>query len=230
MSEKVFELKSDIKRLSFMERGDAYDLKAFDFSKMSELRNIHKEKSLDLPETTFFYKYSTHEYVSTLDNLHALQTNCIYSKRMIDVLLSVRDFKHRLYPVAILEEGAIKFQKKSDGYVPPKPYGDPEFFKLQSIRDDLFILQTLEFLDVFDWEKSKYRKYDETDTSPGSVKEYVFKEPSGGYPPLFRLPYHPVHLFISGEARAALKKAGIRGIAFSPLEDTWQSEVDLAIS
>lgn len=219
MTDKVYELRSNIKRLSYMESGDAYDLKAFDFPEITEIREVHQKRTLDLPETTFFYQYSTTKYVAELDCLDSAQTNCIYSSRMIDALLSVRGFAYNSYPIVVLEEGAIKFQSNPDGYKAPKPYEDPEFFKTKSMRDDLFIFQTLEFLDVFDWEKSDYKQSELSKEvgSPGSVNEYIFKEPSEGFPPLFRLPYHPVRQFISAEAREALKKARIRGSAFLSL-------------
>ncbi len=219
MSDKVYELRSNIRRLSSMERGDAYDLKEFDFPKMGEIRRVYENRLLQLPETTFFYLYSDKRSIQTLDSFHASDTDCVYSKKMIDVLLAVRDFRHRQYPIAVLEEGAIKFQRNPDGYRTPKPYDDPESFKKKSLRDDLFIFQTLEFLDVFDWEKSDYRQsaLSKEVGSAGRVNEYVFKEPSGGFPPLFRLVNDPVSLFISAEARAALKKAGIVGPAFLSL-------------
>jgi hypothetical protein len=219
MNDKVYEFRNNISRLSSMERGDAYDLKEFDFPKMGEIRRIYENRLLELPETTFFYLYSHKSYIQTLDSFHALDTDCIYSKKMIDTLLSVRDFKHHMYPIAVLEEGAIKFQRNPNGYKAPKPYEDPQSFKKKSLREDLLIFQTLEFLDVFDWEKSDYRQSELSKEvgSPGRVNEYVFKEPSGGFPPLFRLVNDPITLFISAEARDALNKAGIRGPAYLSL-------------
>lgn len=219
MTDKVYELRSNIKRLSYMERGDTHDLKAFDFSDMAEIRKIHQKRMLKLPEITFFYEYSNQKFVRELDSLYSPQTNCIYSQKMIDALLSVQEFRYHLYSIAVLEEGAVKFQSNPDGYESPKPYEDLERSKTKSIRDDLFIFQTLEFLDVFDWEKSDYKQSDLSKEvgSPGSVNEYVFKEPLDGFPPLFRLVNDPIPLFISAEAREALKKAGIRGTAFLSL-------------
>ena len=77
MSDLAYLLQKDINRLSHMERGDAYDIKAFEFPKMSELRYAYQIRPLDLPQKTFFYEYSKDEYINNLDSLHASETNCI---------------------------------------------------------------------------------------------------------------------------------------------------------
>ena len=231
MSDLAYLLQKDINRLSHMERGDAYDIKAFEFPKMSELRYAYQIRPLDLPQKTFFYEYSKDEYINNLDSLHAPETNYIFSQRMIEILLSVKDFKHRKYPIKILRDIAIKFLKNPDGYKIPNPYEELDFFEKKSIRNDMFILQTIELLDVFDWEKSIYKQSElskEVGTA-GHVSEYVLKEPKGGLPPLFHISASPTLLFISREAREALKIAKIKGLAFGSLKNSWRSEVDVPI-
>ncbi|MGB7416048.1 MAG: hypothetical protein WA902_17730, partial [Thermosynechococcaceae cyanobacterium] len=100
------------------------------------------------------------------------------------------------------------------------PYEDIDKFKEMNLRDDLFIFQTLEILDIFDWEKSVYDQedYDIEINAPTYVSQFSLKEPEGGFPPLFRLPpIYSVDLFISREAREALKEAGITGNSFASL-------------
>jgi hypothetical protein len=228
MSDNAYQILNNVQRLRRMESGDAYDLKAFEFPKMADIRALYKPQILDLPNPTFFYEYSTRQFITTLDSFSALGTGCIYSKRMINALQSVKNFKYQTYPIAVLEE-------KDQGGNYNHPYEHPEEFKKTSIRDDLFLFQTLEFLDVFDWEKSDYRQGELSKEvgSPGNVNEYVLKEPVGGFPPLFRLPYAPVTLFISVEAREALKQAGIAGPAFLSLRGyrpDSQLQIDVPIS
>jgi hypothetical protein len=154
---------------------------------------------------------------------------------MIDALFSVKSFKFNQYPIAILEEGAVKFQDNPDGYKPPDPYMDIAYYKKKSIRNDLFIVQTLEFLDIFDWEKSDYTQseFNKERNSPGIVNAFVLKDTEFDLPPLFRLTTSPTRLFISSEARDALKKAQIRGPAFLSLRGyrpDSQLQVDVPIS
>jgi hypothetical protein len=215
MSDNAYQFLNNVQRLSGMERGDAYDLKAFEFPNMAEIRALHKPQILELPNPTFFYEYSTDQFITTLDSFSALGTGCIYSRRMINVLLSVREFKHQMYPIAVLEKDAMK---DDDGKL-IQPYKDPKKFVAKTMRSDLFLFQTLEFIDAFDWEKSDYRQSELNKEvgSPGSVNEYVLKEPSEGFPPLFRLVNDPITLFVSVEAREALKAAQIQGPAFLSL-------------
>jgi hypothetical protein len=230
----VYLLHESISRLSYMERGDAFDLKAFSFSKGSEIRNSHLPKPLDLPNPTFFYEYSKRKFITELDVLYSMEAQCLYSERMIETLASVKEFSFQKYPIAILGDVAVKFQDNPDGYKMLDPYSDPEKYKKQSIRDDMYIFQTTEVLDVFDWEKSIYKQYDfdKEANIPSSIREFVLKEPAGGFPPLFRLPFKSSNLFVSAEARMALKLAGIKGLAFLSLKGfspTSQLEIDVPV-
>jgi hypothetical protein len=230
----VYLLHKNINRLSYMERGDAFDLKAFDYKGRSDTRDSHLPKPLDLPNPVFFYEYSKRKFIAELDALHSMEAPDVYSERMIEALASVRDFSFRKYPIAILSDIAIKFQDNPDGYKMPDPYAEPEKYKKESIRDDMYIFQTTEVLDVFDWEKSVYKQYDYDKEAniPSSIREFVLKEPAGGFPPLFRLPFKSSNLFVSAEARMALKLAGIKGLAFLSLKGfspTSQLEIDVPV-
>jgi hypothetical protein len=234
-SEKAYQILEDISRLGYMESGDSYDLKPFSFPGGAELQNIYRKSPLELPNPVFFYMYSTLRYIKELDRLSTHLVPAIFSQRAIDALLSIRDFSYRTYPVAVLEEGAVKFQKKPDGYKAPEPYVDPDLFIKKSIRNDLFIFQPLEVLEnVFDWENSNYKQnsYDVERGSPGYIREFVFKEPSGGFPPIFRIKESSTTFFISAEAREALRVARAKGFSFLSLRGyspTSQSQVDVPI-
>jgi hypothetical protein len=133
----------------------------------------------------------------------------------------VREFAHKKYPIAVLkEQGDFN------------PYEDIEKFKGLSVRNDLFIFQTLEHLDIFDWEKSNYEQdeYEKEQNIPGYIRGFVLKTPEGGFPPLFRLPYKSSKLFVSREARESLKNAKIKGTSFtSLLNPMGNSEIDVPV-
>jgi hypothetical protein len=235
MNEIAYQLLQSVSRLGSMPSGDAFDLRAFEFPKGAELWYTYANRPLELPETVFFYMYSNLKFIKELDILYADAGNYIVSQCLIDTLLSVKKFKYRKYKIAILEEGATRFRKNPEGYKSPEPYTNPEEFKKKSLRDDMYIFQPLEILaDVFDWENSIYQQYDYDKelNVPSSIREFVLKEPTDGFPPVFRLKEDPVTLFISAEAREALKKAGIKGTSYLSLKGYAigrQSEVDVPI-
>jgi hypothetical protein len=223
LQELAYLLRHDLERFNHIERGEGYDVQAFSFNGVTQVREADEDKLLTLPAPTFFYQHKRPEYLRKLDSFYAQEGCPIFSQRMIDTLLSVKEFSYRKYPIAILEErGAID------------PYEDVEKFKKLSLRDDLFIFQVLEALDIFDWDKSEYSKYEEEDTMPDDVDRYVLKVPEGGLPPIFRILYPPnlqsVQLFVSREAREALGKSEITGVAFGTLSRPWgNSEVDVPV-
>jgi hypothetical protein len=97
--------------------------------------------------------------------------------------------------------------------------------------DDFVVLQLLERNDYFDFERSQYKKNSRRPEWIDAVEVYVLNEPPGGFPPLFRLNVTPSSLFISAEAREALKESGIRGTAYYSLNDGYslQDEVDIPV-
>ncbi len=225
LQDSVYLLSKDFNRFRYVPRGDGHDVEAFNFNGMTEIDRAFQNQPLNLPTPIFFHQYECKSYLDQLDSLNALEGCPIFSQRMIDALLSVRAFSYKKYPIAVLENrGELD------------PYKDVEKSKKMSLRNDLSIFQTLEFLDIFDWDKSEYSQTDldrELNT-PGYVRKFVLKTPDDGFPPLFRLLYPPhlqsVELFISKEAREALQEAGITGNGFdSLLRPMGNSEIDVPI-
>jgi hypothetical protein len=221
--DSIYLLRNNLDRSLYVKRGEGEDLQAFSFDGVVQVRHAIQDKILGLPTPTFFYQcHEDSTYVSKLDSLETLEGCPIFSRRMIDTLLSIRDFRHRIYPIAVLKErGNLE------------PYKDVQKFNKSSLRDDLFIFQTLEFLDIFDWDNSEYTQedYDEEMNIPTYIDRFVLKTPDDGFPPLFRLPFKMTNHFISREAREALKKEGIIGPAFTPLSRPGgNSEVDVPIN
>jgi hypothetical protein len=123
----------------------------------------------------------------------------IMSKRMLEVLLSVREFPHQVIPIVMLSDHADSDEKNYE----------------------FVAVQLLEHQDVFDWEQSVYKPHPEKPNrfKSGSLEKLVLEEPPGGLPPLFRIATTPLRnlLYVSAEGRTALETAGIRGVNFIEL-------------
>ncbi len=119
----------------------------------------------------------------------------IMSGRMVEILLSVRDFPHQIIPISVIDF-----------------MGDP-------IECDYVILHLGQLSDLMDMEESIYVKdqsiIDPSQTIIGSIKKLRLKEPEGGFPPIFRVKWDEVLLYVSSEAKDALEAAGIKGLSFS---------------
>jgi hypothetical protein len=119
----------------------------------------------------------------------------IMSRRMVEALLSVRDFPHQIIPVTFTD------------YL-----GDP-------IECDYVILHLRQLSDVLDMEESIYTKkqsiIDPSQTIIGPIKKLRLQEPEGGFPSIFRVKWDKVPLYVSSEAKDALEAAGIQGISLS---------------
>jgi hypothetical protein len=118
----------------------------------------------------------------------------IMSKKMVEVLLSVRDFPHQILPITFCDYS-----------------GTP-------INHDYVILNLLSLSDFMDFDKSLYTLkptiVDPNKLMVRDIQKLVLKEPESGFPPIFRVKWHDVSLYVSAEARAALE-ADIKGVDFS---------------
>lgn len=118
----------------------------------------------------------------------------IMSRRMYYALLAVKDFSHRVIPL-VMESTKLDVSQPNHRTIDAKNF---------------VAIQFLEHANYFDHERSIYNseeKYPE---------RYVLNKPPEGFPPLFRLSVNPGAVFISAEARDALKEAGIVGTSYSP--------------
>ena len=128
----------------------------------------------------------------------------IMSKNMLEVLYSAGEFPHHLFPIQVTQAGAVIDQL--------------EFFGVQLLSHQ----------DYFDWENSVYDRQRSSQRRVAGVEVFVLAIPEEGLPPIFRLSAVPTYLFVSDEARQALKEAGIRGPRYLPL-DGFISQVDLPV-
>jgi hypothetical protein len=144
----------------------------------------------------------------------------VMSRRMYYVLNSLGDFPHRVIPLAMID-----ITSKLDQRFLINGQPNPEVTNF----DDFVAVQLLEEADYFDFERSEYEPDPDFSEWVLSIDKCVLNEPEKGFPPLFRLAAYSVELFISAEARTALKEAGIRGTAYNPLENRLISEADIPI-
>lgn len=131
----------------------------------------------------------------------------LISKRMLDVLTSVASFPHHAIPTHIIE-GSIGHHLRND---PRYNIHDgklkPEFY-----TNEFVLLQLTQNINALDLEKSEYEEYYPEINAVEGVERFVFKEPKGGFPPIFRLDVAPVHVYLSHEAKNALEEAGVKGL------------------
>lgn len=132
----------------------------------------------------------------------------IMSHRMLDVLLSVREFPYHAIPVTLVQDTVdVDIRYDADGR--PKP---------EYSKTDYVAVQLTSYADVFDAERSECSPYPFAwaANSRGIVDKLVMRVPPEGLPPLFRIEETAIPIFVSAEARAALESAGIRGPVYWP--------------
>jgi hypothetical protein len=131
----------------------------------------------------------------------------IMSKRMLKILLSVKEFPHRTWDIPF-----VGFPDNTSDELLEKGLSG-------GVRHDneFVVVQLLEQLDIFDWENSVYEVWKLDDESPetiDSIRKLAIHVPEDGLPPIFRLKVDPIQLYVSPEGRAALESANIKGVRF----------------
>lgn len=135
----------------------------------------------------------------------------IFTRRMLDILLTVKPFGYRLYPVEIRCRGQV--------VLPP------------SLELTYWLVQLTEHFDGFDPDRSDWEPSSINPQRIGELYRLELKIPSDGLPPIFRIPQRPTTLFVSVEGREALLSAGIRGVGFKScleLEDQDYKQIRIA--
>lgn len=147
------------------------------------------------------------------DRIH--QTDYLYndlrwpliSKRMLYVLRSVGEFPHKVISTRIYDYG---FQNQGrdnyEGRTTP-PAGE--------FNEDFVGLQLLEHVDGIDPDSCEYED-DHPGILPPSLISWRLKEPTGGFPTIFRVKKKSTYLFVSPTAKEALEEADIKGLDFFP--------------
>ncbi|MBX3161337.1 MAG: hypothetical protein KF773_35570 [Deltaproteobacteria bacterium] len=131
----------------------------------------------------------------------------VMSKRMLESLRSVGEFEHRAVPVIMLDDTV---DEKFDADGQPRP-GVANF--------NYVAVQLTKHLDAFDWARSEYTRAEFAPDYVWSTKRLVLEDVP--LPPLFRLVAYERPLFVSAEGRAALEKAGIKGVQYFDSQDAF---------
>jgi hypothetical protein len=127
--------------------------------------------------------------LSWLDYPHEKSGYPIMSKKIVNVLTSVGQFKHQAIPIEIHD------------------------WKSDQKTDDFIFLHLLECIDVLDQEKTDFYEAP-LSVLKKSVTRAALKMPNEGYPPLFRVKDAGLTRFVSKEAREAIETADLKGIHF----------------
>jgi hypothetical protein len=133
----------------------------------------------------------------------------IMSERMLSTLLSVGNFRHRAYPLRMIDCESVDYAED----------GSPIRSGIE--YNNFFAVHLLEDLDVLDLEHSIYERSIRNPDVLKNIQKVCFKEPPTGFPPLFRAVYRETYLYVSAEARVALEAAGIRGVDFVQVENNY---------
>jgi hypothetical protein len=151
------------------------------------------------------------EKLLPIDFPYAKPTWPIMTKRMLEVLLSVKDFPHQVIPIVMMNRG-LYYDEATRDYALTDPSSTEE-------NHDYIALNLLGLSNLFNWQESEYELHPNIDNWANRVDNLVLKEPADGYPPIFRMLPLARELFISAEAREALEVAGIQGLQFRRAQD-----------
>jgi hypothetical protein len=199
MNEVAYQLSWEVGHYEDYQLDWDYDLEIQSFPEKEQI-NLYDVKLFPIPESIVFKgALSLTRHIDYPDPNNGWP---VMSRRMYETLTAVGQFPHRVIPVGIVDSDAWHPQRCLDAFGRGRT---------DLVSSDYLTVQLTEFADVFDWERSTYTPDPDLAGWVQSVKEYVFKIPPDGLPPLFRIACNRTRLFISAEARAALKAAGIVG-------------------
>jgi hypothetical protein len=140
------------------------------------------------------------EFVEYLDYPYIFQNWPIMSPQMLETIRSVGDFQYCTYSTLMEDMNTLYGSDKRTGMR----------------KNDFVIVQTLEFLDAYDWGKSEY----EIDGKKTKFTKVVLKEP---IPSLFRLVGDETRLYVSAAAKDALEASNTaRGADFTPVDEEYK--------
>jgi hypothetical protein len=182
---------------------DNFDATLVPFDGSDRIAGWITARPITVPERIFFE--ANVETLKTIDFPINDRNWPIMSRRMIAALEGVGDFAHRLIPVIMLDD-TVPTKARLDAGGNPRPGVAVEGFAA---------VQITHYTDAFDWERSEYVKHETLKDRVFKVDKLVLKDVP--VPPLFRLSALPGLRLVSAAGRAALEKAGIRGVAFESL-------------
>jgi hypothetical protein len=151
-----------------------------------------------------------------LDFPYSNPTWPIMSRQMLETLKNVGEFRHHIYST-IMKDNTVN-----------RAYSGIDMDRTGLRMHDFLIVQPLDWLDPYDWEKSDYtieRDIDREGKERVSAifTELVLKEP---LPPFFRLKENATLLCVSAAAKEALQASDTaRGAYFLPIDEEYRIEL-----
>lgn len=206
MSQSAYQLTWELDHLDFYEV--EHDAKLMPFPGSEQIIALADAEPYNFAEPVFFEANS--HIVNNTDFPENDVDWPIMSRQMIEVLQSLGDFPHQIIPILMNSS-----------------------YTSENSNHDFVAVQLTSHLRIFNYENSRYRRRDEDFPEIViGVSEFAIDIPSEGLPPLFRLSAYDIALFISGEAREALRECDIKGTAYVPLygyRDGNRAEVDIPV-
>lgn len=207
--EKVYKISQDFKyfgKISFVnfQQGAQH----LPFTEQDDVSyKMSTDELLDLPKVIPFA--ADYKVISKTDFPHNSLLLNIFSKKMLETLLTVASFNHRTVPVTMYDHLELEVYHIEQG---------ARLKDLKEHNHDYVALQLMEYTDVFNFEKSIYEKSDIFEGMIKSIDKLVFKQPENGFPPIFKTEEETMYLYISEQAKIALEQAGINGCVFEEVE------------
>jgi hypothetical protein len=206
-NDPAYQIVHDVERFIHYERDYGYDLKIENVSRDLDLA-IFDAVPFIIPEPILYSGYFS--ILKSVDFPVAENYWLVMSKKMLDVLKGEGMYSYEEFNTTVI-----------DSRVSKEHWYDSEGNLRNEIKLESFVtIQLTDHLDIFDYDKSTYTLGHDSAGTPyiDKVTEYVFNIPTTGLPPLFHVKDLPITLFISNQARAALKNAGITGVKYYSLE------------
>lgn len=205
MEEAAYRLSWDLSHFEKYDIEETSDLSFVEFGGCDKFA-IYRTENFSAPNPLIYSGYPPS--VKGIDFPLTDNDWTIVSPQMYEILISVGDFPHRALPTAAIDcEVHPDKRFKPDGRLRP-----------EIIISEFITVHLTEHLPIFDFEKSIYTRPSKNLPDLLEVDEYVFKIPTQGLPPLFRIAADPTPLFISREARENLKAALISGTRYISLK------------
>jgi hypothetical protein len=204
MVKKAYKIETDIIRLQHLDA--SFDVQHEPFANDGQAISYWRRGTGEFPNPLYGYG-DIKELIKNYDfPVFSLGINLI-SNKMLDALLSVNDFAYDTLQLTLIDESKKhaclgKVNKQLDGV---------------QVNYDYFFFKPTEDIVVFDFEKSKYKRMPFDLSRPYDIDKLVFKEPSEGFPPVFRTS-ETSGLFISHEAKEVLDRKGVHGLFLKEVE------------
>lgn len=198
---KVYKLHYDFNHLMYADF-DSFHI-AFESSNLIGA-NMISTRDFKLPEKIYFQ--ANFNIISNYDYPITDLGIPIMSKRMINILLKIKDFKFREIPIVMIDDTFMSDLFNSNG----------ELVMDVPVNNNFIALQLMETCIAFDYENSIYEE--DFILPVGYIKKLVLQEPKNGFPPLFKIEESLADIFVSQEAKETLEEQNIKGCIFEEIE------------